>query len=75
MSLKIGTEVTLNSIKIYYVTDKYYKANSVWKTKAVGFDETDLTEIQVEFPATATYAYVSITFNNNLNATTGLITL
>jgi dienelactone hydrolase len=74
LALKIGTEVTLNSVKIYYVTDKYYKANSVWKTKTVGIDETTLS-CNVEFPANATYAYVSVTYNNNLNVSTGLIEL
>ena len=73
ITLKIGTEVTLNSVKIYYITDKYYKTNSVWKTKTIGLDDT-LSGV-VEFPANATYAYVSVTYNNNLNVSTGLIQL
>jgi hypothetical protein len=73
LALKIGYEVTINSVKIYYITDKYYNPKCTWKTKEVYLDE-DLT-CEFEFPANATFAYVSVTYNNNLNSSTGLIEL
>lgn len=71
--LKIGYEVDVSSVKIYYVTDKYYKTNCTWKTKEVYFDEN--YSGTVEFPSNATFAYVSVTYNYNLNSTTSLIVL
>lgn len=72
ISIKIGTEVTINSIKVYYITDKNYKTNCVWKTRTIDVDLETLTG-NVEFPENTTYAYISVTYNNNLNVTTGLI--
>ena len=74
LEFKLGSAVRIENIKLWYTTQAKANSDALWDNRAVTWEE-GRNSVKLTYPEDATYAYVNITFNNNLTASTYLISL
>lgn len=72
MKFICGKDVTVNNIKLWYISDIQLSPSCVWQSRTL---ESSGNEININYPESATYCYVTITYNNNLVMSSQLIRL
>ena len=74
LKYRLGSEVTLNNIKLWYTEADKPNPEAQWDSKVVKF-ENGSNSVKLTYPEGAKYVYVSITYNNDLTASTAMISL